>query len=48
MRQLFFCLMLMVSLTAYANDAQRLKQASFPAKVAGLANWLWSLLWNSL
>ena len=37
MRQLFFCLMLMVSLTAHANDAQRLKQASFPAKVAGLA-----------
>ena len=49
MRQLFFCLMLMVSLTAHANDAQRLKQASFPAQVEGLAlknqavfNYLWA------
>ncbi|AZE60031.1 MULTISPECIES: chalcone isomerase family protein [Pseudomonas fluorescens group] len=48
MRQLFFCLMLMVSITAHANDAQRLKQAGFPAQVEGLAlkhqavlNYLW-------
>ncbi|MDQ0979782.1 hypothetical protein QFZ45_002960 [Pseudomonas synxantha] len=47
MRQLFFCLMLMVSITAHTNDAQRLKQAGFPAQVAGLAlkhqavlNWI--------
>ena len=49
MRQLFFCLMLIVSLTTHANDAKRLKQASFPAQVQGLAlknqavfNYLWA------
>ena len=36
MRQLFFCLMLMVSITAHANEAQRLKQADFPAQSQAL------------
>ena len=36
MRQLFFCLMLMVSITAHASDAQRLKQAAFPAQAGEL------------
>ena len=49
MRQLLFCLMLMVSITAHASDAQRLKQAGFPAQVEGLTrknqavlNYLWA------
>ncbi|WP_431702150.1 chalcone isomerase family protein [Pseudomonas sp. BR20] len=49
MRQLFFCLMLMVSITAHANEAERLKQAGFPAQVEGLTlknqavfNYLWA------
>lgn len=30
MRQLFICLMLLLSITAHASDADRLKQANFP------------------
>ncbi|WP_460084323.1 chalcone isomerase family protein [Pseudomonas sp. H2_G03] len=37
MRQLFICLMLMMSITAHANDADRLKHADFPAQFEGLA-----------
>lgn len=49
MRQLFICLMLMLSITAHANDADRLRQAAFPPQVEGLAlknqavlNYLWA------
>ncbi len=49
MRQLFICLMLLVSISAQASDADRLKQAGFPAQVEGLAlknqtvfNYLWA------
>ena len=49
MRQLFIGLMLMMSITAQASDADRLKQAGFPAQVEGLAlknqavlNYLWA------
>lgn len=33
MRQLFICLMLMVSITAHANDANRAKQAGFSTQI---------------
>ncbi|WP_300634918.1 chalcone isomerase family protein [Pseudomonas sp.] len=49
MRQLMMCWMLMMSFTALASDADRLKQANFPTHVAGLAlknqtvfNYLWA------
>ncbi|WP_455884498.1 chalcone isomerase family protein [Pseudomonas spelaei] len=49
MRQLFVCLMLMLSITAQANEADRLKQADFPARFESLAlknqavlNYLWT------
>ncbi|WP_460952582.1 chalcone isomerase family protein [Pseudomonas marginalis] len=36
MRHLVFCLMLMLSITAHANEADRLKQADFPAQSQAL------------
>jgi hypothetical protein len=36
MRQLLICLVMMLSLTAHASDADRLKQAGFPAQAEGL------------
>ncbi|WP_339438689.1 chalcone isomerase family protein [Pseudomonas sp. EA_15y_Pfl1_P104] len=32
MRHIVFCLLLMLSITAHANEAERLKQANFPAQ----------------
>ena len=36
MRKLFVCLVMMLSLNAHGNEADRLKQAAFPAQVEGL------------
>ena len=36
MRQLLICLVMMLSLTAHASDAERLKQAGFAAQAEGL------------
>ncbi|VVM50477.1 hypothetical protein PS687_04085 [Pseudomonas fluorescens] len=49
MRQLLICWVMMLSLTAHASDADRLKQAAFPAQVDELVlknqavlNYLWA------
>ena len=36
MRHIVFCLLLMLSITAHANEADRLKQANFPAQSQSL------------
>lgn len=49
MRHIVFCLLLMLSITAHANEAERLKQANFPAqsqelpqKNQALLTYLWA------